>query len=704
MFVSAIAVTGSALAYVGIRTYQRKNLADSLKVTGLQQVTTTLYTQTQGKLTAATTRLLALTDAAVALPVTHRRPVRLVEQLISPWADAPVAAPGQAPALGINQTKAVDKTQWQLYGYYLYRYWRPYWKWGVAAIVLSSSFGLYLVVYSAQLKLVIDGVAVLKLGDIFTTLLTLLAALPVAFGASLFGERLTARLSSRIANDVRYDMFAQSQALPLDYYKQAKLGDLLSRFSSDMTNMENALGLHLLKLTSNGFLILAYLLAMFWLEWHLALFVLLVSPLTLYTMRYFVPDIPTANRRLRQREALALSAVQEGLRAQPIIKSFGLRQFIQNAYSTELQKLEQANAHAKYQTNSLGIYTMMFMNLLDNTSIGFGILLAALGLLPISSLVSFQILLLSLRRELNSSTFLATSIFEGVATVERIDQIFQVPTERADVENAIELRTFQEAIRLEDVAFSYTGTEYQLQQVNLTIPSGSFVAFVGPSGAGKSTLLNLLLRFYDVSAGRITIDGHDVRDVSMASLRARTAVVLQETFLFNTSILNNIRVVRPTASEAEVIEAAKAAELHNFVLTLPEGYATNVGEGGNKLSGGQKQRIAIARAMLCNPDILLLDEATSSLDADTAAAINATIQKLARHCTVIAITHALASVVHADKIYVLDQGHLVEEGNHATLMQQDGLYAQLWRTQTNGNYTPPVVTALPAAKNVERAV
>ena len=681
MFVSAITVTGSALAYVGIRTYQRRNLADRPEVPGLEQVVTTLYTQTQGRLTAATTKLLALTEAAVALPATYRRPVLLVDQLSSPWEDLPAVLPQQAAQAMAQQPQAVGKGQWQLYRQYLYYYWRPYWKWGVAAFLLSGTFGLYLVIYATKLKLLIDAIAVTTLGGVLGTLLKLLAVLPVAFLASLLGERLIAQLSSRIANDVRYDMFAQSQTLPLDYYKQAKLGDLLSRFSSDMTNMENALGIHLLKLTSNGFLILAYLLAMFWLEWHLALFVLIVSPLTLYTMRYFVPDITTANRRLRQREALALSAVQEGLRAQPIVKSFGLRQFIQNAYSTELQKLEQANAHAKYQTNSLGIYTMMFMNLLDNTSIGFGILLAALGLLPISSLVSFQILLLSLRRELNISTFLATSVFEGVATVERIDQIFQVPTERADVDNAIELRTFQEAIRLEDVAFSYTGTEYQLQQVNLTIPFGSFVAFVGPSGAGKSTLLNLLLRFYDVSAGRITIDGHDVRDVSMASLRARTAVVLQETFLFNTSILNNIRVVRPTASEAEVIEAAKAAELHNFVLTLPEGYATNVGEGGNKLSGGQKQRIAIARAMLCNPDILLLDEATSSLDADTAAAINATIQQLAKRRTVIAITHYLAAVVNADRIYVLDQGRVVAQGNHTELLDQQGLYAQLWQTQ-----------------------
>ena len=199
MFVSAITVTGSALAYVGIRTYQRRNLADRPEVPGLEQVVTTLYTQTQGRLTAATTKLLALTEAAVALPATYRRPVLLVDQLSSPWEDLPAVLPQQAAQAMAQQPQAVGKGQWQLYRQYLYYYWRPYWKWGVAAFLLSGTFGLYLVIYATKLKLLIDAIAVTTLGGVLGTLLKLLAVLPVAFLASLLGERLIAQLSSRIA-------------------------------------------------------------------------------------------------------------------------------------------------------------------------------------------------------------------------------------------------------------------------------------------------------------------------------------------------------------------------------------------------------------------------------------------------------------------------------------------------------------------------
>jgi ABC-type multidrug transport system fused ATPase/permease subunit len=301
-----------------------------------------------------------------------------------------------------------------------------------------------------------------------------------------------------------------------------------------------------------------------------------------------------------------------------------------------------------------------------------------------------------------------TQWIDAAIGLRRLDELFQQQRAILDAPGALALPSFQRALRFEHVTFSYNGqanghgggsehgatAQQQLTDINLTIEAGQFVAFVGPSGAGKSTIFNLLMRFYDVSGGRITLDGHDLRNITSASLRAQMGVVLQETFLFNTTIFDNIRIVKPEATEAEVFAAAQAAELHDFILSLPDGYQTIVGEGGGRLSGGQRQRVAIARALLVNPTILLLDEATSSLDADTAAAVNATLQRVAAHRTVIMITHHLPSVVNADQIFVLKQGQLVEQGDHETLLAQGGLYHQLWLMQGHGTSTPLMLSGV----------
>ena len=638
----------------------------------------------QSRLAQAQTRIAELINPETMLPASHRKPTTLVAQFASPWQDRFSTVHPKKKAVG-KERASIAIEEWRLYGRYLYRYWRPYWGWGVLAVTFSSSFGLYRVIYAASLKLILDGIAVAKVSAVLPILLKLIIGLPLTFAATLLGQHLNARLSSRIANDLRYDMFEYAQSLPLDYYKQAQQGDLLSRFSSDMSNVQRGLGLSFLNAPTRVITILANLMAIFWLEWHLALYVLVMMPFTAYLLHRYSPDVGKANRTLRQREGIALSAAQEGIRAQPIIKSFGIRQFIQDAYWYELKKLERTDAETKFKMGFFRNYSMMLVHMMDVSAVGLGVLLVLVGTIPVSTLVAFQVLIMSLRREFNSSMGNVTQMIAGVATVGRIDEFFQIPVELRDSEDAIELPTFQQAIDFENVSFSYTGQEYQLENITLTIEAGQFVAFVGPSGAGKSTIFNILMRFYDVGHGRVTYDGHDVRDVTQSSLRAQMGVVLQETFLFNTTIMNNIRLVRPESTEEEVISAAKAAELHDFIMSLPDGYQSNVGENGGKLSGGQKQRVAIARAMLCDADILLLDEATSSLDADTAAAINATIQDIAKARTVIAITHHLSGVVNADTIYVLDQGHLVEEGNHAELLAQGGLYAQLWQTQT-GDY------------------
>jgi ATP-binding cassette subfamily B protein len=250
------------------------------------------------------------------------------------------------------------------------------------------------------------------------------------------------------------------------------------------------------------------------------------------------------------------------------------------------------------------------------------------------------------------------------------------------VPEATPLPRFAKAIRFEDVDFSYTDGQRHLRGVSFAIHAGESVAFVGPSGSGKSTILNLLTRFYDPVAGQVAIDDHDLRHVTQTSWRAQSGIVFQESFLFNTTIRENIRVGKPEATDAAVEAAARAAEMHDLIERMPHGYETVVGERGNRLSGGQRQRIAIARAMLRDPAILILDEATAALDAATEAAINLTLAQLARGRTVIAVTHRLASVGQADRIFVLNHGQLVEQGRHPVLLAHGGVYTQLWHKQS----------------------
>jgi ATP-binding cassette subfamily B protein len=265
--------------------------------------------------------------------------------------------------------------------------------------------------------------------------------------------------------------------------------------------------------------------------------------------------------------------------------------------------------------------------------------------------------------------------------IKRIDEVLAQTPQIVDAPGARRLPRLQREIRVADVTFSYNGGPAQLDHVDLTIPAGAWIALVGPSGSGKTTLLRLLLRLYEVGTGGILFDGHDVRIVTQESLRAQMAIVFQEPILFNASIRENICLGKLNATDEEIKAAARVAEIHDFIVSLPHGYETSIGELGNQLSGGERQRIAIARALVRDPAVLLLDEPTSALDATTEAALAATIAKLAHTRTVITVTHRLAAVQHADKIHVLDHGRIVEQGMHRDLVARDGLYAELWRTQ-----------------------
>jgi ATP-binding cassette subfamily B protein len=332
---------------------------------------------------------------------------------------------------------------------------------------------------------------------------------------------------------------------------------------------------------------------------------------------------------------------------------------------------------------SAGISILM----LNVCIIGVGAYRAFNGHLSVGTLVSFEAVFLTLSYSLSYVSQYVPSLVQAAGGLGHILRLLGERPQIVDPTVAMPAPRLSRDLTFDDVTFTYTGEQLNLRDLNLRIAHGEFVAFVGPSGSGKSTLLNLLLRFYDPLRGSISIDGYDLREVTQESLRSQIAVVFQENFLFNTTIRENIRMADPQASDREVEVAAAAAEIHDFINSLPQGYDTQAGERGSRFSGGQRQRIAIARAILRNPAILILDEATSALDPASEAAINATLARLARGRTVISITHRLSSIQTADQIFVLNHGRLVESGRHEELLAFDGVYRRMWWKQRGGSPT-----------------
>ncbi len=630
----------------------------------------------------------------------------------SPWKEhvIEVAPANKDETMGETMGKVSEKADkfsyddMRLVMRYVRRYWSPYAVISVATGVALMSFAGYQLFYAYTMKVAVDNILVAG-GWVLVrnALIKLAIALPAAVGLMLAGEWLGARLSSRIINDIRYDLFAHLQELPSTFHKEARLGDLLARFSTDMEKIELVLGRELTGGIGDLIMLLVNLGVMIYLSLPLAFISLLplflmLRPLMLTSQTFF-----ETGYAMHKQKGLMTNAAQEGIRAHSLSESFAIGDFIRRCFGDELAKLEKKNSEALFG-RALFIHTagLSYM-LLRLGTLSAGMLLVFGGSMTLGSLLAAMTVSESFYFHYGQlANHRMTQWIEASVGLRRLDELFQQQPSIMDTPDALTLPPFHHALCFKQVTFSYNEQEnaheesrsngqrqaMQLSNINLTIEAGQFVAFVGPSGAGKSTVFNLLMRFYDVTSGQITIDGHDLRDVSLASLRAQMGVVLQETFLFNTTIEDNIRIVKPNATKREVIAAAQAAELHDFILSLPDGYQTIVGENGGRLSGGQRQRIAIARALLVNPAILLLDEATSSLDVDTAARVNATLRRVAMNRTVIMITHYLPAVIYADTIFVLKEGHLLEQGKHDTLLAQAGVYSQLWQTQTDHSPSP----------------
>lgn len=494
-------------------------------------------------------------------------------------------------------------------------------------------------------------------------------------------EYQNARLGARLLGDVRRRLFVHLQSLSMDFYARTKVGDVLSRFSIDLSALDEVV-MHAI---SWGILPLLEIAAgtvlLFVLSWPLALAAMLIFPLTLLGPRLLSPRALACSYQQKQREGTTLSVVQENVTAQPVVRAFSLHSVALGWFDARNHDLVATSLRAHFLRMVVERSVTLAVLLLHLLILALGAWLAFNETITIGTLVTFESVFWEISYNIGHFTEYLPVLIEGASAVQHINDVLTEPAPQMEPVDAQTLPPLARDIVFDNVSFSYTGSKRQLRHINCTIPYGAHVAIVGPSGAGKSTMVDLLLRLHDPTAGAVQLDGHDVRAYSRDSLRAQIAVVFQDNFLFDLSLRDNIRLGHRTATDADVEAAAKAAEIHQFIRSLPQGYDTMVGERGVRLSGGQRQRIAIARALIRNPAILILDEAASALDQATEAAINKTLKKVSHGRTVITVTHRLASVVNSDMIYVLNNGRLVEQGIHDVLLQHRGLYRKLWQSQ-----------------------
>ncbi|WP_162932301.1 ATP-binding cassette domain-containing protein [Solimonas sp. K1W22B-7] len=512
------------------------------------------------------------------------------------------------------------------------------------------------------------------------TLGLLVGGVAIAAVTTVWRDWLYARLGSAVLQGVRQRLFAHIQTLSLDFFGRVRTGDLMGRFSTDLASVENVVVGSLPNSLSATMSLVLVGIALVWLDPGLAAVTAIAVPFCLVGPRLLLPRAAALGYEARQRDAEVLSVVQENLSAQQAVKALGLEARAVAQMDRHLQSFTEASRRFNF-ISYLAERAPNVMVLLFHVGIlAWGAQLAFDQRISIGTLVAFNTLLLSLGAAVATLTANVPTFLQAGAGMRRIREILDERPSVVVSADAIDMPPLARGLELDNVTYRYR-SQVVLHGLGLRVERGSSVAIVGPSGCGKSTVLRLLARFADPSEGRVLIDGQDLRGLSIASLRRRVGVVLQDSTLFEASLRDNIRLARPEASDAEVEQAAALAAADAFVRDLPQGYDTPVGAGRQQLSGGQRQRIAIARVLLLQPDLLLLDEATSALDPVAERAVTQTLMDLRGRHTLVQVTHQLAQARECDRIVVLDAGRLAEQGSHEQLLAANGLYARMWRKQ-----------------------
>ena len=566
----------------------------------------------------------------------------------------------------------------------LLRYLRPYVTktlMAVACMLLATSASLYV---PWIVRDIIDGVLVSKNVALLNAITAGIIVVFALRGFFVYGQNyLMSFISQKIVIDLREALFRHFQRLSVSYFDHSRTGKVLSYMTNDVGALQGALAQNIIELSTESLTLVGSLGAMFYLHWQLALLTLITVPLVAQAMKLFGVKLRKASGTMQQRTAEITSVLQEMIVSIRLIRLFVREDYEIDRFNRENENNFNAQMKAAQLSATLTPVVEFLAAIAVTTIVWYGGNEVISGNLTSGSLIAFLVYSVNISNPVKRLGNVYGSIQRAVAAAERVFDVLDTSPEIQDAPGAIELPSVKGRVTFENVTFEYRAGEPALRNMSIDIPPGQVLAIVGPSGAGKSTIANLLPRFYDPQEGRILIDNVDIKNVTVRSLREQIAMVPQDTILFSASIFENILYGRLDATREEVMEASRAANAHDFILQLPDGYDTQIGERGCQLSGGQRQRISIARAILKDPRILILDEATSALDAESERLVQEALDKLMVGRTTLVIAHRLSTIQRADSILVLDKGRMIECGRHADLLEAGGLYCKLYSLQTD---------------------
>ncbi|MCI5742860.1 ABC transporter ATP-binding protein [Phocaeicola faecicola] len=547
-----------------------------------------------------------------------------------------------------------------------------YMEWGSASLQEVAVNNFYY--YVSQLILTFGSSTALLLLGVFLAGMTLLKT-ACYFGSSA----IMIPLRTGVVRDIRIMVYSKVMYLPLGFFSEERKGDIIARMSGDVGEIENSITSSLDMLIKNPILIVSYFATLIVTSWQLTLFTILVLPSMGWVMGRVGRALKRQSLEAQGKWSDTMSQLDETLGGLRIIKAFLAEEKMIGRFvrcSNELRdatnKVATRQALAHPMSEFLGTILIVIV-----LWFGGSLILGNTSTIDASTFIFYMVILYSVINPLKEFSKAGYNIPKGLASMERVDKILKAENNIKEPEHPVPLKELSDKIEFKDISFSYDGRREVLKHINLTVQKGKTVALVGQSGSGKSTLVDLLPRYHDVQAGEITIDGINIKDVTVHDLRSLIGNVNQEAILFNDSFFNNIAFGVENATMEQVVAAAKIANAHDFIMETPDGYDTNIGDRGGKLSGGQRQRLSIARAVLKNPPILILDEATSALDTESERLVQDALERLMKTRTTIAIAHRLSTIKNADEICVMLEGEIVERGTHEELLAKNGYYKKL---------------------------
>ncbi len=529
------------------------------------------------------------------------------------------------------------------------------------------------------------------------------AAIAVVGAASSYVERyMTTSVSQWVAHDLRRTLYNHIQRLSLAEYDETRTGDLITRVTSDIEAVEDFIDSALLGMLVNALTLVGMIGVMFYINWRFTLIALSVAPALFLVVFYFTRRIKKASRAVRKKESELLSVVEEVLTSIRVVKAFAREDYEQRRFESQSLENVETALQARSVKSKLSPVVEVIVAIGTCLVLWYGARLALSGQLSAGMLIVFLLYLGKMYKPMRELSKMADTVSKAAVGYERIEEVLKIESLVRDLPHARRAPRLKGKIEFDHVNFSYEEENPVLKDISFKIEPGQVAAVVGPSGTGKTTIISLIPRFYDPQSGQVRIDGTDIREYTMKSLREQICFVLQDTLLFRAPIWENIAYGKPDASRAEIIRAAEIANAHEFIEKMPEGYDTMLGERGVTLSGGQRQRIAIARAVIRDTPILVLDEPTSGLDAASEEAVIEALDRLMKNRTTVLIAHHLGTIRHADIIFVVKDSELVEQGSHEELLAKAGVYADLYKVQTSESAENVVHQPVAASESISK--